>query len=212
MADGRPRDLIAEHSTREVLEVRHDGDRVALELLLELTGPTSAGPSVGRVDLLPDRALVYTDDGEATAEHLGRAGARRPSHLRPPQHPRGRVPPPLRPEPGRVTATLVTPVRPPGGPPPTGRRRSDVLDPVAGAERARAAALPGRHGRVLGDAGRRATPGSPDLLGGLDYLGFVGPAIVAVTALDDRQPRGHRPGLPRDAQRPAPTRRWPPPR
>ena len=74
VADGRPRDLIARHSTREVLEVRHDGDRVALKLLRELTDVERGRVEVAKVDLLLDRALVYTDDGEDTAEHLVLAG------------------------------------------------------------------------------------------------------------------------------------------
>jgi lipooligosaccharide transport system ATP-binding protein len=60
VAHGSPRELIAAHSTREVLELRFDiddhGSRAA-----ELEG-------IGeRVEVLPDRLLVYTHDGDVAA-------------------------------------------------------------------------------------------------------------------------------------------------
>jgi lipooligosaccharide transport system ATP-binding protein len=59
VAEGSPRDLIARYSSREVLELRVDHDDIAG------TAATLAG--VGeRLELLPDRLLVYTDDGDAT--------------------------------------------------------------------------------------------------------------------------------------------------
>ncbi len=57
-AEGSPRDLIANHSTREVLEMRFGRGRNE-EHLDEVMG-------VGeRVEVLPDRLLVYAADGEA---------------------------------------------------------------------------------------------------------------------------------------------------
>jgi lipooligosaccharide transport system ATP-binding protein len=61
VAEGSPRQLIDRYSTREVVEVRFDGDRpelVALDGLGE------------RVEDLLDRVLVYTTDGDATAAAL----------------------------------------------------------------------------------------------------------------------------------------------
>jgi lipooligosaccharide transport system ATP-binding protein len=60
VAHGSPRDLIAAHSTREVLELRFDiddhGSRAG-----ELEG-------IGdRVEVLPDRLLIYAHDGDAAA-------------------------------------------------------------------------------------------------------------------------------------------------
>lgn len=67
VAQGSPRDLIAEHSTREVLELRFDSDdhgehRTAVDGVAE------------RVEVLPDRLLLYTDDGEAAQSEIARRG------------------------------------------------------------------------------------------------------------------------------------------
>ena len=56
MAEGTPAGLIREHSTREVLEVRFGSDRNE--------GAAAALAGMGRLEVLPDRILVYTDDGE----------------------------------------------------------------------------------------------------------------------------------------------------
>ena len=63
VAEGSPRDLIAEHSTREVVEVRFDVDDHA-DHATELQG-------VGeRLEVLPDRILIYAGDGDAAAAAL----------------------------------------------------------------------------------------------------------------------------------------------
>jgi lipooligosaccharide transport system ATP-binding protein len=59
VADGTPRDLIARYSTREVLELRLPPAE-ADAALARLDG------SADRVEVLPDRVLLYTDDGEET--------------------------------------------------------------------------------------------------------------------------------------------------
>jgi lipooligosaccharide transport system ATP-binding protein len=63
VAEGSPRQLIDEHSTREVLELRvtdavRDGLNGQLETLAD------------RVEALPDRFLLYTPDGERTLEQV----------------------------------------------------------------------------------------------------------------------------------------------
>jgi lipooligosaccharide transport system ATP-binding protein len=61
VAEGSPRQLIERYSTREVVEIRFEGERPE----------TLALDGVGeRVEELPDRVLVYTDDGDATAAAL----------------------------------------------------------------------------------------------------------------------------------------------
>jgi len=61
VAEGSPRQLIERYSTREVVEIRFEGDRPE----------TLALDGVGeRVEELPDRVLVYTHDGDATAAAL----------------------------------------------------------------------------------------------------------------------------------------------
>ncbi|GIT80973.1 ABC transporter [Leifsonia sp. LS1] len=67
MAEGSPAALIREYSTREVLEVRFGSDRNA-EVAGRLDG-------IGeRVEVLPDRILVYSDDGEAELARLTERG------------------------------------------------------------------------------------------------------------------------------------------
>jgi lipooligosaccharide transport system ATP-binding protein len=68
-AEGSPRGLIEQFSTREVLELRFDEDDLgpharAVEGLAE------------RVEVLPDRLLLYTDDGEAAANAAYQRGVR----------------------------------------------------------------------------------------------------------------------------------------
>jgi lipooligosaccharide transport system ATP-binding protein len=67
MAEGSPGALIRRHSTREVLELRFGSDRNA-QVAPRLEG-------VGeRVEVLPDRILVYTDDGERALERITSEG------------------------------------------------------------------------------------------------------------------------------------------
>jgi lipooligosaccharide transport system ATP-binding protein len=57
VAEGSPRALIAEHSTREVVELRFDPD--------DQDRHVDAVSGVGsRLEVLPDRLLVYADDGD----------------------------------------------------------------------------------------------------------------------------------------------------
>jgi lipooligosaccharide transport system ATP-binding protein len=68
VAEGSPAELIARHSTREVLELRF--------------GPEEAVPEepvqrlAERVEVLPDRLLLYTGDGEHLQGELAHAGVR----------------------------------------------------------------------------------------------------------------------------------------
>ncbi|MET8202417.1 ABC transporter ATP-binding protein [Micromonospora taraxaci] len=67
VAQGSPRDLIDRYATREVLELRFRLDErdTAAEKLRTSALATGGTDSDGRVEPLPDRALVYTADGEA---------------------------------------------------------------------------------------------------------------------------------------------------
>jgi lipooligosaccharide transport system ATP-binding protein len=56
VAEGGPQELIAAHSTREVLELRFEPEHQPAAAALE--------PLVDRVEELPDRLLLYTGDGE----------------------------------------------------------------------------------------------------------------------------------------------------
>nr|WP_245827999.1 ABC transporter ATP-binding protein [Sinomonas mesophila] len=67
MAEGSPAALIREHSSREVLEVRFGAERnAAVVRRLEDVGE--------RIEALPDRLLVYTDDGERSLERIRASG------------------------------------------------------------------------------------------------------------------------------------------
>jgi lipooligosaccharide transport system ATP-binding protein len=63
VAEGSPRQLIDEHSTKEVLELRFK-DAVREGLNGQLEGLAD------RIEELPDRYLLYTPDGERTLEQV----------------------------------------------------------------------------------------------------------------------------------------------
>ena len=67
MAEDSPVGLIKNYSTKEVLEVRFGSDRNAIVApqLKELCD---------RIEVLPDRILMYADDGEALLHELGQKG------------------------------------------------------------------------------------------------------------------------------------------
>jgi len=67
VAHGSPRELIDAHSTKEVLELRFDSDDHARHLG-EVDGIAD------RVEVLPDRLLLYTADGEAGLSEVVRRG------------------------------------------------------------------------------------------------------------------------------------------
>jgi lipooligosaccharide transport system ATP-binding protein len=67
VAEGSPRQLIAEHSSREVVELRFNaGEHDDIAAKLEGIGQ--------RVEELPDRILLYTDDGDAAAAAVHERG------------------------------------------------------------------------------------------------------------------------------------------
>jgi lipooligosaccharide transport system ATP-binding protein len=67
MAEGTPSSLIREHSSREVLEVRFGSDRnQQIEPQLQGIGD--------RVEVLPDRVLIYTHNGEQALERVTERG------------------------------------------------------------------------------------------------------------------------------------------
>jgi lipooligosaccharide transport system ATP-binding protein len=69
VAEGSPRELIKQHSTREVLELRFPADAEA--------PPDGAFEGLAtRIERLPDRLLLYTDDGEAGVVAIRERGIR----------------------------------------------------------------------------------------------------------------------------------------
>ena len=67
MAEGSPAALIREYSSREVLEVRFGSDKNA-EVAEQIAGLGE------RLEVLPDRILVYSDNGEAALEAITHQG------------------------------------------------------------------------------------------------------------------------------------------
>jgi lipooligosaccharide transport system ATP-binding protein len=67
MAQGSPAELIRQYSSREVLEVRFGSDRNAA------VAETLAGAGE-RVEVLPDRILIYSSNGEAELVKITEAG------------------------------------------------------------------------------------------------------------------------------------------
>ncbi|MFC4035382.1 ABC transporter ATP-binding protein [Streptomyces polygonati] len=59
VAHGTPRELIGTHATREVLELRFPPNE-------QQAGAEKLEPLAKRVEVLPDRVLLYCEDGEAT--------------------------------------------------------------------------------------------------------------------------------------------------
>ena len=74
VAEGSPPQLIRRFSTREVAEVRFGSERnAAMEgRLRDLVADAAGGAR--RLETLPDRLLVYADDGEAVLEEIRRRG------------------------------------------------------------------------------------------------------------------------------------------
>jgi lipooligosaccharide transport system ATP-binding protein len=67
VAEGSPRELIAAHSSREVVEIRFAiGEQDAA--LPQLDGLAE------RMEVLPDRVLLYVDDGDKTADVIAERG------------------------------------------------------------------------------------------------------------------------------------------
>jgi lipooligosaccharide transport system ATP-binding protein len=67
VAEGSPRELIEQHSTREVVELRFPVG-VQETLVPRLDGIAK------RSEILPDRVLLYTDDADATVAEVHRLG------------------------------------------------------------------------------------------------------------------------------------------
>jgi lipooligosaccharide transport system ATP-binding protein len=68
VAEGSPRELVARYSTREVVEMRFFDHDARDKVLPRITG---AGH---RVEALPDRVLVYTDDADAVSKLVANDG------------------------------------------------------------------------------------------------------------------------------------------
>jgi lipooligosaccharide transport system ATP-binding protein len=75
VAEGSPRELIGRYSTREVVELRFRADEEPSEFAARIDGLAR------RLESLPDRLLLYTDDGDATAARIHEIGVQPESTL-----------------------------------------------------------------------------------------------------------------------------------
>jgi lipooligosaccharide transport system ATP-binding protein len=66
-AEGTPQELIERYSTREVVELRFARPG-------EQAGALDLGSLAERMEVLPDRLLLYTDDGDALLSESHRRG------------------------------------------------------------------------------------------------------------------------------------------
>ncbi len=176
VAEGAPRDLIARYSTREVLELRFPvGDQEAALPRLDGLGE--------RLEALPDRVLVYTDDGDCGRRPGARPGPGAGQHAGAAQLPGRHLSPPHRAEPGGLTRPMASRSRvllATEAAAMTYRRRwrgsvfSTVLTPVL-----MLAAMGIGLGSLVdhGTAARRAP------LGGVSYLVFLAPGLLAAAAM-----------------------------
>ena len=97
VAEGSPRSLID-----RLLHPRGARAAVRRPTTTAITPTRSAG--IGqRLEVLPDRLLVYTDDGDEAAAAVHARGVRAALRAGPPVLPRGRVPAPHRPDAGGLT-------------------------------------------------------------------------------------------------------------
>jgi lipooligosaccharide transport system ATP-binding protein len=71
-AEGSPQELIRRYSTREVVELRFRVEQHPEEVAAELAA--SMDGLARRLEALPDRLLLYTDDGDATANRIHENG------------------------------------------------------------------------------------------------------------------------------------------
>ena len=78
-AEGSPQELIRRYSTREVVELRFQLEQRPEEVATELAA--SMDGLARRLEALPDRLLLYTDDGDATATRIHDLGVQPDSVL-----------------------------------------------------------------------------------------------------------------------------------
>jgi lipooligosaccharide transport system ATP-binding protein len=75
VAEGSPLELIRGYSTREVVELRFRADEEPSDFMARIDGLAR------RLEALPDRLLLYTDDGDATAARIHEIGLQPESTL-----------------------------------------------------------------------------------------------------------------------------------
>ena len=146
VAEGSPQALIAEHSTREVAELRFGvGENEQHASKVE--------DLADRVEVLPDRLLLYTSDGEETDRQGARARARAGRDAGTSLHARGRLPPADRPDAGGLMSSTGSTT----GPSHRARQRRSPAPPGSSTTGRSSTAAPGRARRSRRSSTRSST-------------------------------------------------------
>ena len=168
VAEGSPRQLIEQFSTREVVEVRFEDVRPQNGAL------AGAGD---RVEELPDRTLIYTGDGDATATAIAERGPAAALDADPAQHARGRLPAPDRPDARRLDGQASS-------------SRSERTSTGSPSTSASGAARSGRASSTRCSTWPRSASGSArsstargNAPAGVPYLDFIAPGLLAAAAM-----------------------------
>ncbi len=180
VAEGSPRQLIEQHSTREVLELRFAAGTN------EASAPIVAG--IGeRHEVLPDRILVYADDGEQALTEVHDRGARAGERARAAQQPGGRLPAPHRPHAGglRRWQRPRPPIRVLGvatSPSTSGIWRSNLAQRRSCSRCCTCSAWASASARSS-----TANSSSTEVLGGVTYVAFLAPGAAGDDGDDGRR-------------------------
>ena len=166
VAEGSPRELIERYVEREVVELRF-GDRNG--------GPSFDGLA-DHVEVLQDRVVIGTDDGDAVVDEVHARGLAPETVARAPLDARGRLPPAHGSEADRLMDSVRRTVAVVGWQAHSFRRlwrgsiTTSFLNPIF---------FLVSIGVLLGSLIDESNPN----LGGLSYLQFVAPALLATTAM-----------------------------
>ena len=191
---GRRAELIERYATREVVELRFAvGQQDDAVPRLEGLGD--------RLEVLPDRVLVYTDDGDKVAAEATERGLVARERGGPPRQPGRRLPPAHRSHPGRLTVS--SPSSPRRRPAAGSRPRPAVhacrraaglrvlpahlpphLARLGGVVVPQPRAVPAGHGGRPGQPGRQGPrQWGHRSLGNVTYLQYLAPGLLAATLM-----------------------------
>ena len=181
VAEGSPRELIAAHSSREVVELRFAPGRARGD------GRASWRDLAERVEVLPDRVLLYTDDGDAAAAAVHDRGPAPGERAGAPQHAGGRLPPPHRPDAGRLMADRRRPRSPCAR--SNTRLRSSTGAPGAARWSARSSTRCCSWSPWGSASARWSTTSRRRRSTASRYLSFLAPGLLAATAMQTARRR-----------------------
>ena len=178
VAEGAPRNLIAEHATREVVEVRFEtaaAQTAALPWLATLAD---------RVEPLADRVVLYAEDGDRIAAKIDEAEMRAGRGARAPRQPRRRVLDPHGPHARRGMSTTAWRRRPRSTPPMVRvlEREFQVYRRLWRGNAASMFLNPALFLAAMGLGLGGLIDESSGSVGGVSYLDFVAPGLMIASS------------------------------